>query len=70
MSISDHKHVNFSQDYEMNYILKKFKKSQSIKNRSTLDVMGDELKSSLDISILTHAQFHPYVDKNLDRLED
>lgn len=70
MTISDHKYVNFSEDYEMNYILRKFEKSQSIQNRSELRIMGDELKISLGTVMLTHAQFHPYVGKNLERLGD
>lgn len=70
MAISDHEYVNFSEDYEMNYILRKFNKAQSAENRSKLRVMGDECKASLGVSRLTHAQFHPYVKRNLHRLDD
>lgn len=69
MAISDHEYVNFSEDYEMNYILRKFNKSQSLGNRSQLRKMGDECKRSLGVSRLKHSQFHPYVQKNLSRLD-
>ena len=68
MSLSDHEYVNFSQEHELNYHLRKVEKSQSIENRKTLVVMGNELKSKLNATYLTHAQFHAYVKTQLTRL--
>lgn len=68
----DHKYVNFSQDHEMNYHLRKVDKSQSIENRKTLRVMGPELKGKLGQTRVTHTEFHNYINtkSNLARLED
>lgn len=70
MGISDHEYVNFSEKYELNYHLKKVNKAQSQNNRDTLVVMGNELKKELDVTMVTHKQFHDYVKNNLERLED
>lgn len=70
MPISDHEYVNFSEDYELNYHLKKWSKAQSINNRNTLITMGAELKGILNVHYLTHKQFDEYIGKNLYRLED
>lgn len=72
MALNDHEYVNFSEDYELNYHLKKVNKSQSIANRSTLVTMGNELKTLLSVTFLTHKQFHEYISKsvNLRRLDD
>ena len=69
MGMSDHDYVNFSQDYELNYHLKKVNKRETENNRITLKAMGDELKASLSKSRLTHDEFHPYVVSQKDRLE-
>lgn len=69
MSVSDHKYVNFSQDHELNRHLQNVQKRKTEKNRDTLRVMGDELKSELDKKMLTHEEFHPYVIDNRDRLD-
>jgi len=68
MPLSDHEYVNFSQDHELNYHLEKVSKSQSIANRSTLKTMGNELKTKLNKTYLTHAEFHAYVKTQLARL--
>lgn len=67
--MKDHEYVNFSQDHEMNYILRKFEKRQTEENRAVLRTMGDELKRVLNKVRLTHGEFHPYVGQNLYRLE-
>lgn len=67
--MKDHEYVNFSQDHEMNYILRKFDKRQTEGNRAQLRIMGNELKELLGKSRLTHGEFHPYVQRNLHRLE-
>lgn len=68
MSLSDHEYVNFSQEHELNYHLKKVDKSQSIANRAELVNMGNELKLSLNKTFLTHTEFHDYVKTKLARL--
>lgn len=69
MGISDHEYVNFSEDYELNYHLKKVSKAQTEKNRTTLRTMGTELKTQLGKARITHAEFHAYISKNLYRLD-
>lgn len=68
MPLSDHEYVNFSQDHELNYHLEKVGKSKSITNRLTLQTMGNELKTKLNKTYLTHAEFHTYVKTQLARL--
>lgn len=67
--MNDHDYVNFSQDHEMNYHLRKVGKRQTESNRDTLRSMGRELKGVLGKSRLTHGEFHPYVSQNSHRLE-
>ena len=69
MGMSDHDYVNFSEDHEMNYHLRKVGKSQSSANRETLRVMGRELKAKLNAKRITHGQFSPYVAANKHRLD-
>lgn len=69
MALSDHEYVNFSEEYELNYHLRKVDKQQSISNRDTLRKMGVELKSGLNKTFLTHAEFHTYVRTQLHRLD-
>lgn len=67
--MNDHDYVNFSEDHELNYHLRKVGKSQSQKNRDTLVVMGNELKAQTGKSRLRHDEFGPYVACNLHRLD-
>ena len=67
--MNDNDYVNFSEDYELNYHLKKVDKRQTETNRDTLKIMGDELKLKLSVSRLTHEQFSPYVEQQKSRLE-
>ena len=67
--MQDHEYVNFSEDYEMNYHLRKVEKRQTESNRSILRTMGAELKGILNKARLTHGDFHPYVVKNKSRLD-
>lgn len=69
MAISDHDYVNFSEDYELNYHLRKVDKRETEKNRSTLKIMGDELKKKLNKTRLQHGEFHDYVKGQKTRLE-
>lgn len=45
MSKSDHKYVNFNQDYELNYILHKCGFSKTKENRNTLSSLRDKALS-------------------------
>lgn len=69
MSISDHDYVNFSEDYELNYHLKKVDKRQTESNRDTLKIMGRELKTQTGKARLQHGEFHTYVLRQKSRLE-
>lgn len=66
--MNDHDYVNFSQEHELNYILRKFDKRQTQDNRSALSRMGDSMKASTGKPRLQHGEFHAYVKKNLARL--
>jgi len=66
---SDHELVNFSQDYELNYVLTKVGKRQTETNRKTLRTMGAELKTKLGKTTVTHKEFFDYVKGQLHRLE-
>lgn len=66
----DYEHVNFSEDHELNTHLKKHGKSQSVKNRGELKVMGDELKARDSKRVLTHKEFDAYISVNLGRLDN
>lgn len=68
MALSDHEYVNFSEDYELNYHLRKVNKQESVTNRTTLRTMGTELKARLNKTYLTHAEFHAYIQTQLHRL--
>ncbi len=67
--MNDHDYVNFSQEHELNYILKKFDKRQTQSNRNILVGIGESVKASTGKSILKHGEFHPYVKSKLSRLE-
>lgn len=68
--MKDHDYVNFSEEHELNYQLRKVEKSQSRKNREELVAMGGELKEETGKTHLKHGEFHDYVKKNLKRLDD
>lgn len=68
MPMSDHEYINFSQDDELNYILKKYKKKQSQENRSELKKLGDECKKELKARVLKHTEFYPFLDKHVNKL--
>jgi len=68
MALSDHEYVNFSEDYELNYHLRKVSKQESIANRATLRTMGAELKARLGKTFLTHKEFHAYILTQIHRL--
>lgn len=69
MPLNDHEYVNFSQDYELNYHLKKVDKRQTEDNRNELREMGKEIKKALNALYVRHDVFHEYIKKNLHRLD-
>ncbi|QKF62112.1 hypothetical protein [Campylobacter curvus] len=60
--------VNFSEEYELNNILKKHGKSQSEVNRKILCELGKEYKEKLGKKILSQDEFGEFVKKNLAKL--
>ncbi|WP_337029508.1 hypothetical protein [Pantoea agglomerans] len=66
---SDHELVNFSQDYELDYVLSRVGKSKSGANRTVLRTMGTELKTKLGKTTVTHKEFFEYVKTQLHRLD-
>lgn len=71
MPNSDHALVNFEEDYELNYILKKYGKKETASNRTTLNTLGSACKTSLGKYSITHAEFYAYLEAaaRLDSLD-
>ncbi len=71
--MSDHKKINFSEDYEMNHILYNvLNKSKSAYNRTLLRKMGDYYKSKKNVTIITDREdFYKFVrnHENFDNFE-
>ena len=66
MPPSDHDLVNFDQDYELNYILKVYGKSQSEENRTFLKEEGGKAKKDLGKTSsqrITHKEFYTHLEK-------
>ncbi|HNU59080.1 MAG TPA: 50S ribosomal protein L21 [Aquaticitalea sp.] len=63
---SDHKTVNFGEDHELNYHLKKNGLSQSKANRDILIALGKEVKEKLGKNILTHEEVDAAIIENID----
>lgn len=59
--------VNFGEDHELNYKLKKFNLSQSKDNRALLVTLGDEMKAESGNAVLTHEQVDALIEKNLEK---
>ena len=60
--------VNFSEEYELNNILKTHGKCQSEANRKILCELGKECKEKLGKKILSQDEFGEFVKKNLAKL--
>lgn len=67
--MNDNDYVNFSEQYELDYILRKFNKKQSLTNRVYLVALGNDYKNSTGKSRLQHEEFHSYVRENAAELE-
>ena len=67
--LSDNKTVNFSEDHELNYLLKKHSLSQSKDNREVLVKLGKELKEEKGEGVLSHEEVDELIVKNLDQFK-
>lgn len=67
--MKDSDYVNFSEDHELNYVLKKCGKRETKENRAILCEMGKELKAKTEKRVLKGEDFHEYVVKEGKRLE-
>lgn len=63
--LSDNATVNFGEDHELNYHLKKNGLSQSKDNREALIALGKEVKAELGKDILTHEDVDAAIVKNI-----
>ena len=60
--------VNFSEDHELNYLLKKNGLSESIENRKVLVELGKELKEKTEKRVLASEDFDAYIKENIEKL--
>lgn len=67
--LSDNATVNFSEDHELNYHLKKNNLSQSKENRETLITLGKAVKVELEKNILTHEEVDAAIIKNIGQFK-
>lgn len=62
--------VNFGEDHELNYKLKKFNLSQSKDNRELLVELGTAEKEALGKKILTHEEVDELIQKNIEKFAE
>lgn len=62
--------VNFGEDHELNYKLKKFNLSQSKDNRELLVELGAAEKEALGKKILTHEEVDALIEKNVAKFAE
>lgn len=67
--LSDNATVNFGEDHELNYHLKKNGLSQSKENRETLITLGKAVKVELEKNVLTHEEVDAAIIKNIDQFK-
>ncbi|WP_261510379.1 50S ribosomal protein L21 [Chryseobacterium paludis] len=67
--LSDNATVNFGEDHELNYHLKKNNLSQSKENRETLITLGKAVKVELEKKVLTHEEVDAAIVKNIDQFK-
>lgn len=63
--LSDSATVNFGEDHELNYHLKKNGLSQSKENREALIALGKEVKAKLGKDVLSHEEVDAAIVKNI-----
>ena len=66
----DRASVNFGEDHELNYHLKKNNLSQSKENREVLIALGKEVKAELEKNILSHEDVDAAIEKNIARFNE
>ncbi|WP_414499704.1 hypothetical protein [Zymobacter sp. IVIA_12111.31 C1] len=57
----EYQRVNFSENHELNYLLRRIGKRQTQRNRDTVVTLGKSLKKALKVRTLTHQQFIPFL---------
>ena len=62
--------VNFSEDDELNYKLKKFNLSQSKDNRELLTKLGSVEKEALGKRVLSHEDVDAMIEKNIEKFAE
>lgn len=67
---SDYATVNFSENHELNYHLKKHGLSQSKGNRETLTELGSGLKEKLGKRVLTHEDVDGLIAENIAKFDE
>ena len=60
----DAKFINFSEEHELDYILKKYGKEPSKENRVVLKDFGERAKKFLGKTMLGHEEFYKYLEDN------
>ncbi|MDR2206455.1 MAG: 50S ribosomal protein L21 [Flavobacteriaceae bacterium] len=66
---TDRATVNFGEDHELNYHLKKNNLSQSKENRKILATLGSELKERSGKRVLTHEEVDALIEKNIEQFK-
>lgn len=69
-AIGDRASVNFGEDHELNYHLKKNNLSQSKDNREVLIALGKEVKAELGKNILSHEEVDAAIEKNITKFNE
>jgi large subunit ribosomal protein L21 len=67
--MSDADTVNFAEDHELNYHLKKNGLSQTKDNRALMVTLGDEAKAKLGKNVLTHEEVDAFITENISKFE-
>lgn len=62
--------VNFSEDSELNYHLKKNNLSQSKENRETLISLGKDVKEELGKRVLSHEDVDTAIEENISKFNE
>ena len=60
----DAKFINFSEEHELDYILKKYGKETNKENRDLLKEFGKKAKEFLGKTMLEHDEFYRYLADN------
>ena len=60
----DAKFINFSEEHELDYILKKYGKETSKENRDLLKEVGKQAKELLGKTMLGHQDLYKYIEDN------